>query len=619
MSDSPLRIVPNQPDEPDQPENVASTEAAGQDEMAELRRLLVEPEQVQINNVLDRLNNPRVRAREMSRLLSEAVKLRAAQDDSLTEALAPTVVTSFHNSVKKDPRPVAEAISPLMGPAIRRAISAALNSMVQTFDQALKHSLSWQGVKWRIEAMRTGQSFAEVVMLHTLVYRVEQVFLIHKRSGVRLHHVAAPSAETQDADIVSGMMTAIQEAIRSFARDSFGSAHDEHIDTLHMGDREVWFEPSPQAVLAVVVRGKAPESLRGDFFAPAIEAIQYEQREALESFDGDTAPFELSRPHLESCLLSKYEGQTDPAKFKIPRYVWVSLALLLLAAATWAFFAWRDSRRWENYLSKLEAQPGIIVGRTGNRDGRFFVTGSRDPNAADPETILKEQTALDPNDVISSWRSHLSLEPRIVLARAKSRLEPPSGVTLKFDQGKLSAEGAAQHQWIAEAQRMAPLIPGVAEFDDTNLIDNDLDELRLRIEQQVIRFVVGKDQITSGQNQALKDLADQIRTLAAQAPSAGRVVRIEIIGHTDTEGDETTNQRLSDDRSARILSMLTTSGVSKEIFFTRGAASKEPVRPETSESDKEFNRSVSFKISLLNPHRASNSPGSPGSPNSQRN
>ncbi len=605
MSDSPLRIVPSKPLDPDPPERA---EAAEQDEMAELRRLLIEPEQVQINNILDRLNNPRVRAREMSRLLSEAIKLRAAQDDSLTEALAPTVVTSFHSSVKKDPRPVAEAISPLMGPAIRRAISTALNAMIQTFDQALKHSLSWQGLKWRIEALRTGKSFAEVALLHTLVYRVEQVFLIHKESGVLLQHAAAPSVETQDADIVSGMMTAIQEAIRSFARDSFGPAQDEHIATLDLGARKVWFESSTHAVLAAVIRGEAPESLRSDFFAPAIETIQYEQRETLDSFDGDTSPFESSRPHLEGCLLSKYEGQTDQASFKIPLYIKLLAALLLAAIIVWAFFAWRENRRWEDYLNKLEAQPGIIVGRTGARDGKFFVTGSRDPNAANPETILKEQTALDPSDVISSWQSHLSLEPEIVLARAKSQLEPPSSVVLKFDQGKLFAEGAAPHQWITEAQRLASLIPGVAEFDDTNLIDKDLDELRLQIERQVIRFVVGRDQIAAGQNQAIKDLAAQIKTLAAQAPATGRVARIEIVGHTDTEGDENTNQRLSDSRAARILSMLAAGGVNKDIFFIRGAASKEPVRPETSVSDREFNRSVSFKITLLNPHKSSPQP-----------
>ncbi len=602
MSDSPLRIVPNPPARLDPPDDPALAEVAPkQDEMAELRRLLIEPEQTQINNALERLNNPRVRAREMSRNLTEAIRLRAAEDDTLTEALTPTIVTAFQGSVKKDPRPIADAIAPLMGPAIRRAISSALSAMIQSFDQTMKHSLSWRGLKWRIEAWRTGQPFAEVVLLNTLVYRVEQVFLIYKQSGVLLQHVAAPAVATQDADIVSGMMTAIQEAIRSFARDSFGPTQDEHIDTLDLGDRKVWFASSPQAVLAAIIRGQAPETLRGEFFAPAIEAIHCEQREALESFDGDTAPFELSRPHLENCLQLRYEGQTDPAKFKIPLYVWLLIAVTLAAITTWAFFAWRETRRWNDYLDQLRAQPGIVIAEEGSRDGKRFVAGLRDPLAADPEAILKEQTQLDPNDVVSRWEPYQALAPQFVLARAKSALDPPPGVELKFNDGKLSAEGVAAHQWIADARKLVRAMPGVVAFDDGNLIDEDLKEpelLRRRIEQWIVRFEVGATQIAPGQTAMLKDLTDQIQKLVALAPTAGRVAKIEIVGHTDAEGDETTNRKLSEDRAARVLSMLATKGLSRDIFSARGAASKEPVRHETAASDREFNRSVSFKVSL---------------------
>ncbi len=600
MSDSPLRIVPNQPIKLDQPEDSASTEAATkQGEMAELRRLLVEPEQIQINNLLERLNNPRVRAREMSRNLTEAVRLRSSQDDSLTEALAPTIVTAFQSSVKKDPRPVAEAISPLMGPAIRRAIAAALSAMIQTFDQALKHSLSWQGVKWRFEALRTGKSFAEVVLLHTLVYRVEQVFLIHKTSGVLLEHVAASSVTTQDADIVSGMLTAIQEAMRSFARDSFGSTHEEHIDTMDLGDREVWFETGPQAVLAVVIRGKAAESLRGEFFAPALEAIHYEQRESLAAFDGDTTPFELSRPHLESCLQSQYEGRTDPARFKVPLYIWLLLALLLAALATWAFFAWRENRRWSDYLNRLRAQPGIVITEAGSRDGKRFVAGLRDPLAADPRAVLREQTRLDPAGVDSQWKPYQAFDPEIVEKRASSMLDPPPGVELKLNDGVLAASGTAPHQWMVDAQRLARAIPGVARFDDSNLTGEESESLRRQIEQQAVRFVVGTTWIAPGQSEPLNALTAQIQKLAALAPAAGRVAKIEITGHTDAEGDEAANQRLSEDRASRILALFKLRGIAPDNFSTRGAASKEPVHPETSAADKAINRSVSFKVSLL--------------------
>jgi OOP family OmpA-OmpF porin len=573
--------------------------------------LLVEPEQLQINNILERLNNPRLRAREMSRNLTEAVRLRNAQDDSLTDALAPTVVTAFHSSVKKDPRPVAEAISPLMGPAIRHSIAVALRTMIQAFDQALKHSFTWRGVKWRFQAWRTGRPFAEVVLLNTLVYRVEQVFLIHKQSGLLLHHVAAASVATQDADIVSGMLTAIQQAIHNFARDSFGPAQDEHIDTLDMGDREVWIEPGPQAVIAAVIRGKAPETLRNEFFAPSIEAIHNEQSETLASFDGDTAPLELSRPHLESCLQAQFEAGADPAKFKVPLYIWLLIAALLAAIVTWAFFAWRESQRWNDYLNKLRATPGIVITEEGKHDGRRFVAGLRDPLAADPQAILKEQTQLDPARIASRWEPYQALHPEFVEARAKSLLEPPLGVALKFGGGALSAAGVAPHQWIADARKFALAIPGVTSFNEHDLIDEDLKEpelLRRQIEQHSVRFVVGTTQIAPGQNEDLKTLIAQVQRLIALAPAAGRSVKIEIIGHTDTEGDESSNQRLSEDRASRILAMLAARGVSKNLLSARGVASTQPARPETSDADKEINRRVSFKVSLLEARKLTTQP-----------
>ena len=618
MTESTLRIVPSKPVTPELPlenedddilqlEDKNGEPAEDKAEaMAELRRLLLEPEQLQLGNILERLNNPRVRARELSRPLPEAIRLRNAQDDALTDALAPTIVTAFHNSVKKDPRPIAEAISPLMGPAIRRAIAIALSSFVQTIDQALKHSLSWQGVKWRFEALKTGKSFAEVVMYHTLLYRSEQVFLIHKQTGLLLHHVAADPTITKDADIVSGMLTAMQVAIGNFARDSFGSSN-EQIDTLDMGDREVWFESGPQAVLAVVIRGEAPESLRSDFFAPALEAIQIEQREAFETFNGDASAFEGAQPRLEECLQSQYQGRTEPADFKVPAYLWLLLALVILGLGIWGFYAWRDTRRWDAYLTRLKQEPGIVIAEIGKEGGKRFVAGLRDPLAADPAVILKQETLIDPASVASRWEPYAALDAPFVLARAKTLLEPPSTVDLKFADGTLTASGLAPHDWIAETRRLARALPGVTKFDDQNLIDKDFKEpdmLRQRIEQQVIRFVSGNAQIAPGQNEALRALVADIQKLAELAPAAGRTFRIELIGHTDTEGDDAANLALSRQRADKVLTMLSSQKLPPNALVAVGVGTMQPVRAETSEADKQFNRSVSFKVFLLDPRQA---------------
>ncbi len=637
MNDSPLRIVPSKPIHPDPPDvldvldildladlpdvsaplgdALASDDQQSAEsrlgELTELRRLLMEPEQLKIGNILERLNNPHVRARELSRPLPEAIRLRSAQDDALSEALSPTIVKAFQNSIKSDPRPVAEAISPLMGPAIRRAIAVALSGMIQSFDQALKHSFSLQGLKWRIEAWRTGKAFAEVVMLHTLLYRVEQVFLIHKQTGLLLQHVTSDPALSHDADIVSGMLTAIQVAIGNFAKDSFGRRDEEQIDSLDMGDREVWFETGPSAVLAIVINGQAPETLRGDYFAPALEAIQVEQRDDLALFNGDSAAFENSRPLLEGCLHSQYKDGAHPDEFKIPAYVWLLLAALIITLGTWGFFAVRGQWRWNSYLERLKNEPGIVVAETGRQrgwlGGKRFVTGLRDPLAADPEAILRNETPIDPSTVFAHWEPYQALEPRFILARAQKILEPPSTAELKFENGTLKASGIAPHDWVTESQRIARVLPGVTAYDDQNLIDEDLKEpemVRQRIQQQVIRFVTGSAQIAPGQTQSLQALLSDVQKLSAIAPALGRSVRIEIVGHTDTEGDPSLNQRLSQERATKILSMLTSKQINPNSLAVAGVGSAQPVRDETSEAGKQFNRSVSFNVLLLTPRQA---------------
>ena len=63
-----------------------------------------------------------------------------------------------------------------------------------------------------------------------LLYSVEQVFLIHRKSGLLLMHVAAKDSVLKDADMISGMLTAIQD----FLSDSFAEGGQE-LETVDAG------------------------------------------------------------------------------------------------------------------------------------------------------------------------------------------------------------------------------------------------------------------------------------------------------------------------------------------------------------------------------------------------
>ena len=239
---------------------------------------------------LDRLQQavdhpPALQSGDVGRVLPEAIALRAARDKKLALALEPVTENAIRASIRKNRQVLVEALFPVMGPAIRKAITAALQGMIQSFNQVLEYSLSLRGLKWRLEALRTRKPFAEVVLLHTLLYQVEQVFLIHRRTGIVLQHALAQNAVAQDPDLISGMLT----AIRDFVQDSFGAGKEDALNALRVGERSVWIEQGPHALLAAAILGNPPPEVR-TMLAEALDEIHLRKEAELDGFDGDTAP-----------------------------------------------------------------------------------------------------------------------------------------------------------------------------------------------------------------------------------------------------------------------------------------------------------------------------------------
>jgi outer membrane protein OmpA-like peptidoglycan-associated protein len=567
--------------------------SATNEALAELRSLLLGIEQSELEKLQQRLDNPNINSEDISRLLPEAVMLRSLRDKQLSEAIVPTVEEAIDASVKKDLNILADSIFPVIGPASRKAIATALEAALQSLNQVVDHSVSPQSFKWRLEALQTGKSFAEVVLLRTLLYRVEQVFLIHKKTGLLLQHVLADGVAAMDADLVSAMLTAIQD----FVRDSFSVPTDDTLETLQYGDLTIWIEQGPQAILAGAIRGNAPIELRF-VFQDALEKIHRHRSSELKSFQGDTAPFEASKPYLEACLQAQYQ----PKKTKVSPVLWVLLGAVLFGLGTWGFFEFQANRRWSAYLEKLQAEPGIVVTEAKKRYGKYYISGLRDPLTADPIKIMQE-TKVNPAAVISRWEPYLSLESELLAARAKQLLQPPKTVSLRVDKNNiLYATGSASRRWILETRRLVRTIPGVTKFQEENLIETDfkqLESLKTRIEKQVIRFVRGTKQLTPGQNKTLQTLVRDIQKITALAPVLGKNVRMEIIGHTDTGGVERTNIILSQARADTIRSTLVSQGITTHLS-TVALGSKKPLSKGLSEQNKAINRSVSFKVILTN-------------------
>ncbi len=511
------QLSPNNPATPELSANGGSLP----NELGELRKILVQSD-------------------EVSEVLPDALKKRAEKDDQLAEATLPLVEENIRQSVQRNPRILAEAIFPIIGPAIRKAIAEALAQMVQSLNQTLERSLSPQGLRWRLEAMQTGKPFAEVVILHSLLYRVEQVFLIHKETGILLQHVSLKSAETQDGEMVSAMLTAIQD----FVHDSFKASEDATLDYLKVRDLSVWIENSPDAILAAVIRGNAPLNLR-EIFLEAIERIQFEQEKDFQRFAGDTTVFEDTKPVLQECLQMQLDEKTEPkSKVLTPFNILAgALGILILVGG---FFFIRDYWRWSNYLERLRGEPGIVITDAERGFFKHEIAGLRDNLAVNPETLLNEY-GFDSNDFRQNWKPFQDANPKFVLIRAEKFLDPPPNVKFSFENGVLTADGAVSAEWFAEAKKLALALAGVNEFRI------GFAGLRNEIESKKIVFNCGTTDFAGDQEKVVSELTNDFEFLSEVARWSQKNFRVEIVGHADASGTDAVNAQISQARADKIL------------------------------------------------------------------
>jgi OOP family OmpA-OmpF porin len=516
----------------------ASFTPAG-DELAELQELLLGGDRQRIRELERRLDAAGVTGEELAELLPEAIVLRARRDRQLARALAPTIEGAISESVRRNPREIATAIFPVLGPAIRKAIAETFAAMAASINRALEHSISPRGLAWRVESWRTGVPYAQIVLRHALVYRVEQVFLIHTDTGLLLAHAAPADLRVADADLISGMLT----AIRDFVGDAFGPERDAGgLRTFCVGELTVVVEHGPSAVLAAVVRGQAPETLHPRL-QETLEAVHSQFSAALAAFQGDAEPFAPAVPLLEECLETKLATGREGGASR--RAVWaVGAAMLLLgAAAGWLFY--RASRQWDAAVLRLEAEPGIAVLNAERGWMRRTISGLRDPLAADPAALLAA-AGIDTSAVSARWVPYLSADPQFVRAR---------------------------------------LGPGEALLPT---------ERAIRRERAL--FAVGSSAIDDSARRVVSRVATALGRLdSVAALLRGRPI-LTLVGRSDPTGSDAANAALSRLRVEAVRSVLIAGGADSAALEVRALGASAPLPAEDPVVRSTINRSVSFEV-----------------------
>ena len=128
-----------------------------------------------------------------------------------------------------------------------------------------------------------------------------------------------------------------------------------------------------------------------------------------------------------------------------------------------------------------------------------------------------------------------------------------------------------------------PMDTGRIVFLDAGAMQKGLAE-QGRVNLYGLYFDTDKDTLRAESQPTLDEMAKLLR--------ANPQLRLQVVGHTDAQGNEAHNKDLSQRRSVAVIAALVKAGIDPRRLGTRGAGAAEPVAPNDSEAGRAKNRRV---------------------------
>lgn len=554
-------------------------------DLDQLKELLFGAEKEALDSISARVERRDVRTTDIADVLPEAIHQSHNKDGELVDALSAPVGKVLQQEFREDPQTYSDALYPVIGPAIRKAIIHALRNFSQQINEAVEHSVSPKGLKWRWQASRAGVPYGEYVLQQTMLYRVEQAYLISRENGLLVGHVHHEASRIKDSDAVSAMFTAIQD----FVKESFSPDREGRLESADMGEFTLWAVHGPHALLVCVIRGVPPKSLRADLSA-ILERIHFRYGDAIRDYKGDTSTIPDAEIELERCLRFEARAEKTSSNNKVPRIAIILLLVLLAAAAVfYGIRDWNRSQQLDQLDDAIAATPGIYVSESQRSGGQFLLRGLRDPLADDLHSIA---AGIDiPAERLSiEMQSYQSLAPEILERRAAQIFGQPEAVSYAVADTTLLVTGEAPWAWRLELQNGFRALSGIERLDLSGLISNDRISFEQRVDNlqdKTFYFDQGTNLLGSGAEE-LRMHAASIQQLDDQSFSVGYALSVVVSSSTDSIGDRRVNDALAIQRGNVAVDALNATG--GEIHVVRRTAVAEKSSETTENPSQRFVR-----------------------------
>lgn len=362
-------------------------------QLEQLRSILLEPEFKKMQEIDDKLSSV-VNAESISDVLPQAIKIGIKKDSLLMQSLEPAVNELIQSSFKKNSQQMIELLVPIMGAAIKKSIAEALRSWLQAFDTVVERSFSWEGIKWRWEALRTGVSISEVALNRSFLFRVEHIYLIQKSNVKVIAHVSRPDGiETENS-----AFAAVVDATLTFIRDVFVTHEKPRLETLQLDKFKILFCDDDQFILVAMVRGEPSSELK-EKLQDVIEQVQSQR------FDLSDELFKQNfEPLLDNAMLERRYLEATNKSQKLTIYI--AMAVVGVIVLGFIFVPtvnyWIFKSRSKNFIQDIRAEKQIVLmdfNEVNKNKIRVAVLASDIDHANKKIHELSAKNHLSPSDV----------------------------------------------------------------------------------------------------------------------------------------------------------------------------------------------------------------------------
>lgn len=534
-----------------------------------LRKLITGLGQKELERLQLLMTDPHEFSEEISELLPYAIRILIDKGEIDTESLLPIIEETMQSSIQRNPRKLADILYPVMVPAIRKAVSEDIKKMLASVNASLESGFSTKRLKWRLQALFSKNSYAEIVLANSFVYHVSHVFLIHRDTGLLLHEERSAEAETLEANLVSAMLT----AIRDFVKDSFKEKGSGPLEEIQVGSLNIMVEQGPYAIVASVVEGQPPLDYR-ETLSETIEAVHYNHLSDLQQFEGETESFTHTSRFLQNCLIQERKEKKGSV-FPWPLFI---IALLLLLSIIWIFYEKHNRQsEFNNFVKQLDETPGYHITQAKIRFNTYTISGLKDPEARPIDAIIAENNLQD-KKIIYSLKPYASLDEGLVLNRAMRQLNPPDEVQMTYyESGLLKLSGKAPADWVDATRKQYQYVLGVIKLDTSELNvsqENSFSEITTQnlswiipiIENYSFAFDVNVVSLDAVQQQQFDSLISAAIFLADYNQLYNKKMAILISTYTSRGGNTQANLDVANRRAAEFVKLFEQAGLTNELI-----------------------------------------------------